>query len=54
MENLIECKKSASAFLKRHQQNVLTNNIFYICIYKEDLALNILQWLLCHKTKANQ
>ena len=23
-------------------------------IYEEDLALNNLQWLICHKTKPNQ
>ena len=23
-------------------------------MYKEDLALNNLQWLICHKTKLNQ
>ena len=23
-------------------------------MYKEDLALNIRQWLICHKTKPNQ
>ena len=23
-------------------------------IYKEDLALNNLQWLICHKTQPNQ
>ena len=23
-------------------------------MYKEDLALNILKWLICHKTKPNQ
>ena len=23
-------------------------------MYKENLALNNLQWLICHKTKANQ
>ena len=23
-------------------------------MYKEDLALNNLQWLVCHKTKPNQ
>ena len=23
-------------------------------MYKEDLALNNLQWLVCHKTKLNQ
>ena len=26
----------------------------YYDMYKEDLALNNLQWLTCHKTKANQ
>ena len=25
-----------------------------MCMYKEDLALNDLQWLICHKTKPNQ
>ena len=25
-----------------------------MCIYKEDLALNDLQWLICQKTKPNQ
>ena len=30
--------------------------IYVICMYKEDLALNNLQWLICHKTqtKPNQ
>ena len=23
-------------------------------MYKEDMALNNLQWLICHETKANQ
>ena len=30
------------------------NLIYLICIYKEDLALNNLQQLTCHKTKPNQ
>ena len=25
-----------------------------VCVYKEDLALNNLQWFICHKTKINQ
>ena len=41
----------------RFPQNVFTNPIYliyiyiyiYICIYKEDLALNNLQGLICHK-----
>ena len=31
------------------------NQILYIWyMYKKDLALNNLQWLICHKTKPNQ
>ena len=30
------------------------NHIYLIHMYKEDLALNNLQWLICHKTKSNQ
>ena len=26
----------------------------YIYMYKKDLALNNLQWLICHKTQPNQ
>ena len=25
----------------------------YIYMYKEDLTLNIVQWLICHKTQPN-
>ena len=28
--------------------------IYLICMYKKDLALNNLQWLICHKTKPHQ
>ena len=28
------------------------NQVIYM--YKEDLALNNLQWLICHKTQQNQ
>ena len=28
--------------------------IYFIYMYKEDLALNNLQWLICHKIKPNQ
>ena len=30
------------------------NHIYLIYTYKEDLALNKLQGLICHKTKPNQ
>ena len=39
---------------KCYQQNVLTNPIYSIYMYKEDLALNNLQRLICHKAKSNQ
>ena len=29
------------------------NDIYFICMYKKDLALNNLKWLICHKTKSN-
>ena len=29
------------------------NPIYSIYMYKEDLALNNLHWLICHKTKSN-
>ena len=28
--------------------------IYLICMYKKDLALNNLQWLIYHKTKPNK
>ena len=28
--------------------------IYLIYMYKEDLTLNNLQWLICHKTQLNQ
>ena len=28
--------------------------MYLIYMYKEDLALNNLQWLICHKSKAKQ
>ena len=33
---------------------MFTNYIYLIYMYKPDLALNNLQWLICHKTKPNQ
>ena len=29
------------------------NHIYLIYMYKEDLALNNLQWLICYKTQPN-
>ena len=33
---------------------VYKSYIYLIYMYKEDLALNNLQWLICHKTQPNQ
>ena len=37
-------------FKKNNQQNVFTNHIYIINMYKEDLALNNLQCLICYET----
>ena len=31
-----------------------SNPIYLICMYKEDMALNNLQWLICHKINLHQ
>ena len=31
--------------------HLFTNHIYLIFMHKEDLALNNLQWLICHKTQ---
>ena len=41
-------KKRPQARLNYYLQNVLTNHIYWIYMYKEELALNNLQWLICH------
>ena len=51
---LTVCKKRAQA----HSRMVSTKcvyklYIYLICIYKEVLALNNLQWLICHEIKPN-
>ena len=33
------------------QNTIKQNPIYLIYIYKEDLSLNNLQWLICHKTQ---
>ena len=41
-------------FKKCYQQNEFTNHIYLTGKYKEDLALNNLQGLICHKKLTNQ
>ena len=33
---------------------MFTNHVYGKSMYQQDLALNILQWLICHQTKPNQ
>ena len=35
-------------------KNVINKIIYLMYVYKKDLALNNLQWLICHKMKPNQ
>ena len=52
---LTVCEKiSPGSFKKCYLQNVFINPIYSIYVYKEDLALNNLHWLICHKTQPNQ
>ena len=48
-KNLTLSKNWARAHLKMLSTKCL--QIMFICMYKQDLALNNLQWLICHKTK---
>ena len=34
--------------------NLTKSYVYLIYMYKEELSLNNLQWLICHKTKPNQ
>ena len=39
---------------KQKKKTANPNHIYFMYRYKEDLALNILQWLICHKLQPNQ
>ena len=47
-------RMSLVSFKNVIKKNVFTNPIYLIYMYKEDLALNSQQWLICHKSKAKQ
>ena len=32
----------------------VTNDIYLVYMYKQDLSLNNLQWLMCRETKLNE
>ena len=48
--NVCKKKKNLNS-LRCYLQNVFTNHIYLIYMYKEDLALYNLQRLICHKTQ---
>ena len=39
---------------KKVIHNMCLQIIYLIYMYKKDLALNYLQWVICHKTQPNQ
>ena len=46
---------SSGSFKNCYEQTIRLLIIYIlICTYKEDLALNNLQWLICHKTQPTQ
>ena len=51
--HLTVCKWMRLGSLKSAINKMFTNHIYLIRMYKQDLALNNLQWLICHKTKPN-
>ncbi len=47
-------KEMSSGSFKNIINKIFTNHINVIDMYKEDLALINLKWLICHKTQPNQ
>ena len=45
---------SLISFKNVNPQNVFTNHIYLINMYKEYLVLNNLEWLICYKIQPNQ
>ena len=48
------CKKEQVHLRMLSTKCVYKSYIYLIYMYKVDLALNNLQWLICHKTQSNQ
>ena len=44
----------SSGSFKNVIQKMFTNDVYLIYMYKQDMALNNLQWLICHKTGPTQ
>ena len=49
------CVLSIKVPIRKKSGNLFNDpHICFIYMYKEDLSLNKLQWLICHKTQPNQ
>ena len=47
-------KNMSSGSFENVINKMFTHVLYLICMYREDLALNNIQWLKCHKTQPNQ
>ena len=54
LETIKLCAKKGPRLDWKCYQQIFTNPIYLIYMYKEDVALNNLQWLICYKTQPNQ
>ena len=54
MKSFNYVKKKSPGSFKDGINKVCLEIIYLIDMYKKNLALNNLQWLICHKTKPNQ
>ena len=52
--NSTVCKRMRLGLFKNVINKMCLQIIYLIYTYKEDLVLNNLQWLICHKTKPNE
>ena len=56
LETISLCAKKSSGSFKNviNKMCLQIIRIYLIYMYKEDLALNSLKWLICHKTQPNK
>ena len=48
------CKRTSFGSSKNTKKYMFTNHVYLVYMYKEDLALNNQQWLICYKSQPNQ
>ena len=54
LETILLCAKKNSGSFKNVIYKMCLQIIYLIYLYKQDLVLNKLQWLICHKIKLDQ